>query len=137
VATPTRFSDNVTRFHFERAAVRGALVSLDDARREILDQHAYPPALRRVLAELLAASALLASALSFKGTLIVQLQGKGPVHLLIVECTADLGLRVGLALSWTAAIAASVMLGPTSTVILAPRRCGAHWPRQRCNRCHP
>ena len=93
MAAPTRFADNVTRFLFERAAVRGALVSLDDACREILDQHPYPPALRRVLAELLAAAALLASALSFKGTLIVQLQGKGPVGLLVVECTADLGLR--------------------------------------------
>jgi len=93
VNAPTRFADNVTRFLFERAAVRGALVSLDDACREILAQHPYPPALRRALAELLAASALLASALSFKGTLIVQLQGTGPVRLLVVECTADLGLR--------------------------------------------
>ena len=93
MAAATRFADNVTRFLFERAAVRGALVSLDDACREILDQHPYPPALRRVLAELLAAAALLASTLSFKGTLIVQLQGKGPVGLLVVECTADLGLR--------------------------------------------
>ena len=93
MAAPTRFADNVTRFLFERAAVRGALVSLDDACREILGQHPYPPALRRVLAELLAASALLASTLSFKGTLIVELQGTGPVSLLVVECTADLGLR--------------------------------------------
>ena len=89
----TPFIDTVTRFHFERAAVRGAVVSLDDAGREILSQHSYPPALRRSLAELLAASALLASTLSFKGTLIVQLQGNGPVTLLVVECTADLGLR--------------------------------------------
>ena len=90
---PPPFADSVTRFHFERAAVRGAVVSLDDAGREILDQHSYPPALRRALAELLAASALLASALAFKGTLIVQLQGTGPVTLLVVECTATLGLR--------------------------------------------
>jgi len=93
VVTTTRFVDNVTRFMFERAAVRGALVSLDDACREILGQHPYPPALRRVLTELLAASALLASTLTFKGTLTVQLQGAGPVSLLVVECTADLGLR--------------------------------------------
>jgi molecular chaperone Hsp33 len=93
VNAPTPFADNVTRFLFERAAIRGALVSLDDACREILAQHPYPPALRRALAELLAASALLASALSFRGTLIVQLQGMGPVRLLVVECTADLGLR--------------------------------------------
>jgi len=93
VAPPVRFVDNVTRFMFEGAAVRGALVSLDDACREIVGQHPYPPALRRVLAELLAASALLASTLSFKGTLAVQMQGEGPVRFLVVECTADLGLR--------------------------------------------
>jgi len=93
VNAPTHFADTVTRFLFERAAVRGALVSLDDACQEILGQHPYPPALRRALAELLAASALLASTLHFKGTLIVQLQGMGPVRLLVVECTADLGLR--------------------------------------------
>ena len=91
VAAP--FADSVNRFHFERAAVRGAVVSLDQAGLEILGQHSYPPALRRALAELLAASALLASSLVFKGTLIVQLQGTGPVTLLVVECTADLGLR--------------------------------------------
>lgn len=93
MVTAARFADNVTRFMFERAAIRGALVSLDDSSREILGQHPYPPALRRALAELLAASALLASTLSFKGTLIVQLQATGPVNLLVVECTADLGLR--------------------------------------------
>jgi molecular chaperone Hsp33 len=104
VAAATRLADNVTRFLFERAAVRGALASLDDACREILDQHPYPPALRRVLAELLAAAALLASTLSFKGTLIVQLQGMGPVRLLVVECTADLGLRATAQWRETAAL---------------------------------
>lgn len=85
--------DALARFVFEHSAVRGALVSLDDACRDILRCHAYPPALARVLAELLAATALLASTLKFKGALAVQLQGDGPVRLLVVECTADLTLR--------------------------------------------
>ena len=93
MATPAPFADSLSRFLFEHAAVHGALVSLDDACREILGQHPYPPALRRVLAELLAASALLASTLKFKGTLIVQMQGAGPVRLLVVECDAGLNLR--------------------------------------------
>lgn len=87
------FVDVLARFVFERAAVRGAVVSLDDACREILACHAYPPALARALAELLAASALLASTLKFKGALVVQLQGAGPVRLLVVECDASLELR--------------------------------------------
>jgi molecular chaperone Hsp33 len=86
-------SDALARFVFERSAVRGAVVSLDDACSEILGCHPYPPALKRALAELLAAATLLASTLKFKGALIVQLQGDGPVRLLVVECDATLTLR--------------------------------------------
>ncbi len=86
-------SDALARFVFERSAVRGAVVSLDDACSEILGCHPYPPALKRALAELLAAATLLASTLKFKGALIVQLQGDGPVRLLVVECDAALALR--------------------------------------------
>jgi len=93
VANPAQFADALSRFVFEGAAVRGALVSLDATCRDILDCHRYPPALQRALAELLAAAALLASTLKFKGSLIVQLQGEGPVRMLVVECDAALTLR--------------------------------------------
>jgi len=86
-------SDALTRFVFEGAAVRGALVSLDVASREILACHRYPPPLARVLAELLAATALLASSLKFEGSLTVQMSGDGPVSLLVVECDHALSLR--------------------------------------------
>jgi molecular chaperone Hsp33 len=92
--SPTRaFADSLSRFVFEGAAVRGALASLDGCCGDILACHPYPPALRRVLAELLAASALLASTLKFKGSLIAQLRGEGPVRMLVVECDAALTLR--------------------------------------------
>ena len=97
---------------FERAAVRGALVTLDAASRAILDCHPYPPALRRVLAELLAASALLASTLKFTGSLIVQLQGDGPVRLLVVECNDALELRATA--QWDAE--RTTALGPDATL---------------------
>ncbi|MEO8507730.1 MAG: Hsp33 family molecular chaperone HslO, partial [Betaproteobacteria bacterium] len=94
MTTPASASmDALTRFVFEHAAVRGAHVSLGETVRAVLACHDYPPALQRVLAELLAASTLLASTLKFSGSLIVQLQGDGPVRLLVVECTDALGLR--------------------------------------------
>ena len=86
-------TDALTRFVFEHAAVRGALVTLPDTVRAILACHRYPPPLQRALAELVAATALLASTLKFTGSLIMQLQGDGPVRLLVVECTEALGLR--------------------------------------------
>ena len=92
-AAPPPARDAITRFVFERAPVRGAWVTLDATSRAILDCHPYPPALRRILAELLAASTLLASTLKLEGSLIVQLQGSGPVKLLVVECNDALELR--------------------------------------------
>lgn len=44
----------------------------------------------------MAATALLASTLKFDGMLTVQLQGKGPLHLLVVQCSSRMALR-GLA----------------------------------------
>ncbi|MEP7209045.1 MAG: Hsp33 family molecular chaperone HslO [Casimicrobiaceae bacterium] len=98
------FRDALARFVFEPRAVRGAVVSLDATRADILACHAYPPALARVLTELLAAAALLASSLKFQGSLVVQLQADGPVRLLVVECDGDLNLRATA--QWTDAAAA-------------------------------
>ncbi len=90
---PPPFRDALARFVFERGAMRGAVVSLDATRSDILACHAYPPALAHALTELCAAAALLAASLKFDGRLIVQLQGDGPVRLLVVECDARLTLR--------------------------------------------
>ena len=110
--TRSQARDALTRFVFERAPVLGALVTLDVASRAILDCHPYPPALRRILAELLAASTLLASTLKFSGSLIVQLQGVGPVRLLVVECSDALELRATA--QWDEARTAA--FGPDATL---------------------
>jgi len=86
--------------------VRGARVRLTHAVRDILAAHPYPPALARVIAELLAASALLASTLKLDGSLIVQLQGDGPLRLLVVEC--DHGLALRATAQWDAARVAAL-----------------------------
>ena len=99
--TPTQDGDALSRFVFERAPVRGALVRLDDTTRAIVGCHPYPAALARVIAELSAASALLAATLKFDGSLIVQLSGDGPVRLLVVECDGELNLRATA--QWSAA----------------------------------
>jgi molecular chaperone Hsp33 len=91
VAPP--FADNLTRFVLERAAVRGAVVSLDASYRDILACHVYPPGLQRLLGETLAAVCLLANSLKFEGSLILQLHATGTLRLLVVECDASLGLR--------------------------------------------
>jgi molecular chaperone Hsp33 len=85
--------DSLQRFLFEQSPVRGELVHLDDAWRAVLERHDYPPALRAVMGELMAAAVLLAATLKLKGALILQIQGMGPVTLLVVECDGDLNVR--------------------------------------------
>lgn len=86
-------TDAHRRFLLDDMPVRGGWVRIDAAYREVLAQHDYPPVLRRMLGELLAATALLANNLKFKGSLVVQVQSPGPLHLLVVESTDGLGLR--------------------------------------------
>ena len=85
--------DNLQKFMFENAGVRGELVELPNTWQQILSNQAYPPAVKTILGELLAASALLSSNLKFNGTMVMQIHGDGPVKLLVVECDADLNLR--------------------------------------------
>jgi molecular chaperone Hsp33 len=86
-------SDTLQRFIFEHAPVRGELVQLSATWQAVTERHDYPPPLRRILGELMAAGALLAATLKFDGTLILQLHGSGPVRLIVVECAADHAMR--------------------------------------------
>jgi molecular chaperone Hsp33 len=86
--------DALQRFVFDRARVRGELVRLDAAWREVQRRRDYPPSVRGALGELTAASVLLAATLKLEGgALVLQIQGGRPVELLVVECQADLTLR--------------------------------------------
>ena len=85
--------DSLQRFIFEHAPIRGEIVHLDATWRAVLERREYPPRVRDVLGELMAAAALLTSTLKFDGRLIMQVQGKGPVSLLVVECTSDRAMR--------------------------------------------
>ncbi|MDD5329020.1 MAG: Hsp33 family molecular chaperone HslO [Sulfuricella sp.] len=85
--------DSLQRFMFEHAAVRGEIVHLGATWQAVQERRDYPPALRGLLGELMAAAALLSATLKFTGSLIMQIQGGGPVKLLVVECGADLTMR--------------------------------------------
>ncbi len=85
--------DTLQRFLFEHAAIRGEVVHLGATWQTVLENHDYPAVLRQAMGELMAAAALLAATLKLKGSLVLQIQGKGPVSLLVVECTGDLTMR--------------------------------------------
>jgi molecular chaperone Hsp33 len=88
--------DSLRRFIFEHFPIRGHLVHLDAAWRALIEHRDYPAPIRDTLGEAVAASLLLAATVKFDGVLSLQLQGDGPVHLLLAQCTGGLGVR-GLA----------------------------------------
>ncbi len=91
-----RDRDTLHRFVFEHYPIRGHLVHLDAAWHALIEHRDYPTAIRELLGEAVAASLLLAATIKFDGVLSLQVQGDGPVHLLLAQCTSGLGVR-GLA----------------------------------------
>jgi molecular chaperone Hsp33 len=71
-------------------------VHLDASWRALIEHRDYPGEVRDTLGQAAAASLLLASTIKFEGVLSLQLQGDGPVHLMLVQCTDGFGVR-GLA----------------------------------------
>jgi molecular chaperone Hsp33 len=82
-------ADRLNRFMLKDAPVRGEIVSIDDAWREVVARHDFPVPVRDCLGQLCAAALLLSASLKFDGTLVLQIHGDGPVALLVVECEAD------------------------------------------------
>jgi molecular chaperone Hsp33 len=86
-------ADFKQRFLFPETDIRGELVRLDESLEAILGSHDYPLAVQGLVGEAVAAVALLAGTLKFSGRLSLQAQGRGPVSLLLAECTHDGQLR--------------------------------------------
>jgi molecular chaperone Hsp33 len=86
-------SDKLLKFTFHDAPVRGEVVRLGSAWRQMTAHHGYPAPVTRLLGEATAAAALLAANIKFAGALVLQIHGDGPVRLLVVECQPDLRLR--------------------------------------------
>ncbi|OWT57407.1 Hsp33 family molecular chaperone HslO [Candidimonas nitroreducens] len=86
-------TDQLKKYLFPDHSVRVQAARLDEAWRAGLAHQSYPACLQQLLGELAAASVLLASNIKFQGSLVLQLQGDGPVALIVVECSADLSIR--------------------------------------------
>ncbi|ADC62443.1 Hsp33 family molecular chaperone HslO [Allochromatium vinosum] len=98
-------SDTLSRFLFEHAGIRGNLVHLDASWRAALEAHPYPEPVAARLGEALAAASLLAATIKFEGSLILQIQGSGPIRTLVAQATHARTVR-GLA-RWEAEVPAA------------------------------
>lgn len=74
-------------------SLRGRLVRLHTLNNDILSQHAYPDPIAKVLTELLAVGAILASLLKYKGVFTLQTKTSGPVNLVVIDVTDEGNVR--------------------------------------------
>ena len=109
--------DVLHRFLLERAGVRGVIVRLGPAWREVAGRADYPPPLRDLLGQSLAASALLTGNIKLDGALSIELKSAGALRLLFAECS-DTGRLRGLA-RWNESIPATLALSDLPNAIMA------------------
>lgn len=79
--------DSFQRFLFEEIGIRGEWVRLDDSWHTVLGRHDYPELVRAQLGQAMAAVLLLSATIKFKGSLIMQAQGDGPLCTLVAQAT--------------------------------------------------
>lgn len=83
----------ISHFVFENTPIRGNSVHINEAYRLALAHQVLPLVVKKALGQLMAASALLTSTLKMDGALVLQIQSKGQLKLLVVECTSDMTIR--------------------------------------------
>ena len=86
-------NNQLHRYLFENLSVRGELVQLDSTYQEIISSKEYPVPVKNLLGELLVATTLLTATLKFEGSITLQLQGDGPVPLVVINGDHDQKVR--------------------------------------------
>jgi molecular chaperone Hsp33 len=86
-------TDYVQRFLFENLDIRGRLVCLTGAWQRMLDGRDYPADIVSLLGHTTALNVLLGANQKGAGRVTLQVQGTGPVKLLVADCTAELRIR--------------------------------------------
>lgn len=84
---------HIQRFLLERLDIRGAVVQLDDVWQALRAGRDYPGPVARLLGEMCAVAIVIAGNLKQPGRLTFQIQGHGPLSLMVVDCAEGLNLR--------------------------------------------
>jgi molecular chaperone Hsp33 len=108
----------VVSFLFEDLDIRGVLVQLDGAWQDMHRGRNYAAPVRDLLGQVAAVSTLIGANLKAPGRLTFQVQGHGPVSLLVVDCNESLQLRgMARAAATADAMSAAELLGDGRLVL--------------------
>lgn len=107
-------------FRVEGQDANGRIVKLNHLASDVLSRHDYPEAVGRILGEALVLAAMLGSMLKFDGRFILQLQGKGPISMLVGDYASGGALR-GFAQFDADALSAALSEGQTGIDLLGEK----------------
>jgi molecular chaperone Hsp33 len=83
-------SDNfIQSFQLEQSGIRGRIVRLGSVLEDILVPHAYPDDVMHLTGETLTLCTVLSSMLKYDGIFTLQVQGDGPVKMLVADMTSE------------------------------------------------
>lgn len=85
--------DVVIPFAIKPLGVRGRIVRLGAVLDDILGRHDYPDTVSAVVAESIALTAMLGTALKFDGKFILQTKTSGPLNMLVADFVSPGGVR--------------------------------------------
>jgi molecular chaperone Hsp33 len=88
--------DQIQRFVFDDANVRGEIVQINQTFADVLASKAYPESMQALLGDMLVATSLLVETLKVEGEVSLQVQGKGDVSYALITANHKQELR-GLA----------------------------------------
>ena len=86
-------NDTLQRFLFDGTDIRGEITSLRSSYQEMTVIQNYPPKIRDLFGEFLAAASLIGASLKYPGLISVQATGDGPVSMIMAECNQKQQLR--------------------------------------------
>jgi molecular chaperone Hsp33 len=112
--------DSVMPFEVAKLDLRGRVVRLGPVVDQILEKHAYPAPVAKLLGEAVVLTVMLGSALKIDGRLILQTQSDGPVRMLVVDFTTPGTVRACARFD-QARVAAAIADGKTDSGSLLGR----------------
>lgn len=83
----------IQRFLLDKLDIRGAVVNLNDVWRAVRAGRDYPASVAELLGQMCAVSVIIAGNLKQSGRLTFQIQGNGPLKLMVVDCSEALNIR--------------------------------------------
>ena len=79
------WDDTVLPFQLDRSDIRGRVARLDGVLDGVLKQHAYPPAVEALVAEMALLTALIGQTIKLRWKLSLQVQSNGPVRMIATD----------------------------------------------------